>query len=121
MLSNFQLREQLIRLLSGDISLDDFDNWFAGESWNIHKSSDLMAQRLAYAVELRLAEYDDGHLSEPVLLDELRSLVRNYSLLLSDVIVSVGTGSSSRLDIHDWAIQRPWAMPSVDRPRAKAF
>lgn len=85
MTSEIQLREQLFRLLKGEVSLDEFEDRFAQESWNIHKGSDLGAQRLAYAVELRLAEHDSGHLPE----NELR---RELDMLLNaPIIVSIGS------------------------------
>ena len=62
MLAHAELRNQLIRLLNAEMSLDSFEDWFVQSSWNIHQTPDLLAQRLAYAVELRLAEHSDGHL-----------------------------------------------------------
>jgi hypothetical protein len=53
------IREQLGALLSQRISLDDFEQWFAPNSWNIHKSGDPDAQRSAYAIEHQLSRYKD--------------------------------------------------------------
>jgi hypothetical protein len=74
------IREKLIRFLSNDISLDLFEDWLVQQSWNMHKDSNEAALRLASAIELRLAEYSSGHLSECGLRDELRPFVTNYSL-----------------------------------------
>ena len=60
-----EIREQLEKLLSSSISLDEFENWFAPYSWNIHKHGDEETQRLAYAIEHQLSQYEQD-------CDELR-------------------------------------------------
>ncbi|HZR30631.1 MAG TPA: hypothetical protein VFA76_02095 [Terriglobales bacterium] len=77
MMSLIELREQIAKLISGKLSLDDFEDWFAQRSWNMHKDSEIDAQRLAYAIELRLAEHDNGHLPEAELQRELRQLLES--------------------------------------------
>jgi hypothetical protein len=72
MISESQIREKLGRYLRDDVSLDGFEDWFAQSSWNMHKDSGEEAQKLASAIELRLAEHSSGHLSERALRDELR-------------------------------------------------
>jgi hypothetical protein len=54
-----EIRERLEALLSQRISLDDFEDWFAPYTWNIHKNSDEDAQQLAYAIEHQLSQYED--------------------------------------------------------------
>lgn len=54
-----EIRRQLGRLISHELSLDDFDAWFAPYSWNIHKNGDAEAQTIAYAVEHQLSVFDD--------------------------------------------------------------
>ena len=54
-----EIREQLADLLSQRISLDDFEDWFVPYSWNIHKSGDEETQRLAYAIEHQLSQYEE--------------------------------------------------------------
>jgi len=71
MLSENELREELGKLLSKQISLEAFENWFVQHSWNMHKDSSIPAQQLASAIELRLAEYDNGDLPEADLYREL--------------------------------------------------
>lgn len=77
MLSEIELREELSRLLSKEISLNSFEEWFVQHSWNMHKNSDVSAQQLASAIELRLAEYDNGDLPEADLYRELGQLARS--------------------------------------------
>ncbi len=50
-----EIREQLTKLLDGQLSLDDFEDWFLPYSWNIHKQGNPAAQRLAYAIEHQLS------------------------------------------------------------------
>ena len=76
MLAYAELRNEIVRLLAEEVSLDNFEDWFVQRSWNMHKDSDLVAQRLAYAVELRLAEHDGGQLSESDLRKQLLQLSR---------------------------------------------
>jgi len=54
-----EIREKLGSLLSHQMSLDDFEEWFAPYSWNIHKNGDAEAQKLAYAIEHQLSTFDD--------------------------------------------------------------
>ncbi len=94
MFSEIQLREELARYLNGKLSLDDFEDWFARESWNVHKSNDLGAQRMAYAVELRLSEHSNGHLPEDELRNELDQLLRSPVIVFFGQSQAVQTGSS---------------------------
>ena len=72
MISDSQIREKIGRYLRRDLSLDQFEDWIAQQSWNMHKDSSVSAQKLASAVELRLAEHSSGHLDESALREELR-------------------------------------------------
>jgi hypothetical protein len=111
MLSELQLREQLAKFISGEKSRDDFEDWFVRESWNIHKSPELGAQRLVNAIELLLAENSSEHLSDPDLLKELKALASiqyvNYP--------NITSGSTATT----YVIQ-PMEVLSVDTRLAKA-
>jgi hypothetical protein len=72
MISESQIREKLGRYLRRDLSLDQFEDWIAQQSWNMHKDSSEEPQKLASAIELRFAEYSSGHLDESALREELR-------------------------------------------------
>src|SRR5271157_2926735 len=87
MLLFFQLRDQIINLLSHRMPLNEFEDWLVQKSWNLHRSADALTQELAYATQLRLAEYDEDHLSEADLRRELRELADAY-LPLENVRVS---------------------------------
>ncbi len=83
MIAENQIREKIGRYLRSELSLDQFEEWLVERSWNMHRDSDEAAQKLASAVELRLAEYSSGHLDDAQLRDELRQFVTNYSLHFS--------------------------------------
>jgi hypothetical protein len=80
MIAESQIREQIGHYLRGDISMDVFEDWLVQRSWNMHKDSNEAAQKLASAVELRLAEHSSGHLDEQGLRDELRSFVTKFTM-----------------------------------------
>lgn len=80
MIADNQIREQIARYLENKVSLDSFEDWIAQRSWNMHKDSDPLSQKLASAVELRLAEHSSGHLDEANLRAELVQFVTKYVL-----------------------------------------
>ncbi len=111
MLTELQLREQLAKFLSGEMSRDDFEDWFVQESWNIHQSPDLGAARLVNAIELLLAENSSGHLSDSDMVKELKSLASIQYANQSNVI----SGSTA----NTYIIQ-PLEVLSVDIRLVKA-
>jgi hypothetical protein len=78
MISESQIREKLGHYLSKEWSLAQFEDWLAQGSWNMHKDSEEQAQKLASAIELRLAEHSSGHLDEKELRAELQALVNSH-------------------------------------------
>ncbi len=75
MIAESQIRAKLGRYLRNEIPLDVFEDWLVQKSWNMHQDSDEQSQKLASAIELRLAEHSSGHLDEALLRDQLRSFV----------------------------------------------
>jgi hypothetical protein len=94
MISESQIREKLGRYLRRDLSLDQFEDWIAQQSWNMHRDSSDPAQRLASAIELRLAEHSSGHLEEDALREDLRQFANP-----SVVQISFGNASPRPLDV----------------------
>jgi hypothetical protein len=66
------IRERLRRYLANEISLDAFRHWFDVETWDIIDKSPPATQQFAGEIELRLAEYTNGHRTE----DDLRSMLQ---------------------------------------------
>ena len=113
MLSESEIRNQLVRFLAGEISLDEFEDWFVQKSWDAHGGSDPSTQRLASAVELRLAEHSSGHLSEVDLQDELRPFVSQYSVsvsLTAHPITLVSTGASNSFTFRVAQLGQPFGI-----------
>lgn len=100
MLAYDQLRSQLIRFLDKDLSLDDFEDWFVQATWNMHQDSGFLAQRLAYAIELRLAEHTSGHLSDDQLRQEL-SVLAHLNLYQS---ADYQSGASTDFKVTTWVV-----------------
>ncbi len=117
MLSELELRQELAKFLSGQSQLDDFEDWFVRESWNIHKSDELGAQQLVNAIELRLAEHDSGHIPDADLRSELKKLI-DAPMLVFYFSNAPSVQTSGSLSII--APNRPWALRFVDISPAKA-
>lgn len=64
------IRDQLARYLKGEASLREFEEWFTAHTWDVDRIGDQEAQDLTYEIELRLAEFTNGHWTE----DDLRRL-----------------------------------------------
>jgi hypothetical protein len=75
MITEIQIRERLIDYLIRQITLNEFEDWLVQQSWNMHLDSDARAQHLVGMIELRLAEYSNGHLTDDALERELKGLV----------------------------------------------
>ncbi len=75
MITEAQIRDRLFAYLSRDISLNEFEDWLVQQSWNMHQDSAEAAQQLVGAIELRLAEYSNEHLTDEGLERELRGLL----------------------------------------------
>ncbi len=68
------IREYVDQLLANNCSLDEFEDWLVGASWNMHQNADSEVQQLVGFLELHLAEYSAGHLDYSDLIVELRTL-----------------------------------------------
>ena len=73
--SEIEIREQIARFLAKEISLDTFEDWFAPRSWNFHQASSQVLREMVSEIELLLAEFSSGHLTE----DDLRSRLGHFA------------------------------------------
>ncbi len=71
-----QVRAQVARYLSGDVSLAEFQAWFVPRSWDLPGVGEEPAKDLCQEIELALAEYTSGHRTEGELRRLLGDLVR---------------------------------------------
>ena len=76
MIQENEIRAKLLSIAS----LDELEDWLASHSWNMHLDSSLSAQKLVGKIELALAEFYDGHISEPLLRQRLKSLASTYEV-----------------------------------------
>src|SRR5215467_6938192 len=74
------IRERLAHYLAGDSTLERFQDWFVPATWNVAKSGPQGAARLAYAIDLRLAEYSNGDWLESELQKFFRDLLTNVDV-----------------------------------------
>jgi hypothetical protein len=78
-MSENEIRNQLASYLASDIPVEEFEDWIAQRTWNIHQSGDRTAEQLAYAIEAKLAEFSGGHIEETSLRRDLSPLVTDYT------------------------------------------
>ena len=79
MINALAIRSSIGEFLAGEQPLDQFENWLVAHSWNIHKCGEVESQVLAYEIELRLAEYHVGALSEQDLRLELQQIANTFT------------------------------------------
>jgi hypothetical protein len=65
----------LSRYLAGEETLADFQDWLAPLAWE-SDALDADAAELVDSVQLRVAEFTSGHLTEDELREELRTILR---------------------------------------------
>ena len=69
------IRDQILALLSDQISLLEFQDWLVGATWDVEQHADPDAADLAYGSKLALAELSRGDISQATFYDRLRDLV----------------------------------------------
>jgi hypothetical protein len=95
MLQTSEIRDKIIQELSGRLSLEDFEDWLAQRSWNMHLDSSREAQELAADIQLRLAEFSLGHLPETQLREDFKKFVSNFVVHIRDVWEPRSTSNST--------------------------
>ena len=69
-----ELQTQLSRYLNNATTLEEFRDWFDDETWGLAAEPDSLVRQIAGEIELRIAEFTNGHLTEQELRRLLRSL-----------------------------------------------
>ncbi|HUA31957.1 MAG TPA: hypothetical protein VMA09_00005, partial [Candidatus Binataceae bacterium] len=75
MITVSEIRARLCDYLNRQITLNEFEDWLVIRSWNMHQDSTESARRLVGAIELRLSEYSDDHLTDDGLEREFKGLI----------------------------------------------
>ena len=78
MVSEAEIRERVAAFLTGELTLDDFEDWLAQNTWNLQPEGNEHSYRMTHAIEHRLFLYSDNQLNEEGLRDELRPFVERY-------------------------------------------
>ena len=78
-----EIRNQIASYLAGEIDADQFEDWIAQNTWNIHQIKDSDAEKLAYSIEAKLAEFSGGDIDEAVLRGALLPFVTSFTPELS--------------------------------------
>lgn len=76
---DLEIHNQLVRYVAQEISAEQFRDWFDVATWDVEQSGNRTAQELAGEIELRLAEFSSGHLTEEELRAKLRPLIGVFS------------------------------------------
>lgn len=74
-----KISKQASRYLAGQISLNQFEDWFVPATWDNHKSNDSRAESLADDIEMFLSEYRDGVLTREEFRQELEAATRPFA------------------------------------------
>jgi hypothetical protein len=74
MIREEEIRDAIQHYLSGQ-SLEEFEEWLAVKSWNMHQDSDPAVQKVVGNIQALIAEHDYGHLSEALLRQRLNNLI----------------------------------------------
>jgi hypothetical protein len=69
------VQRYLATYLNGEISLPQFRDWFDAETWDIDMQPDTPLGQVVGEIELRLAEFTNGHRTEDDLRYHLESLL----------------------------------------------
>src|SRR5713101_2881731 len=107
----FTLREHLNDLVEGTTTLDEFDEWFAVNTWDDSNVS-VDARQLASRVELILAEFTSGHWTWPEALRELASLTQRIEVAWGGALIRT-TGANVREVIRVALPEHPSAAGSI--------
>jgi hypothetical protein len=90
-----QIHELLAQYLSGQISLRDFKRRFVSATWDVAQLGNRDAERLVYEIELRLAEFSNGHWTEPEFKRILRPILETYRVGWSEESVRTGVSAET--------------------------
>lgn len=93
---DLEISYRLVRYITGDESLADFRRWLLPVVWNLAEPENDEVSQLANRIELRLAEFMNGHWTEDDLRELFQRLVPLTSGIGTDMIPTVtGTAPSA--------------------------
>jgi len=83
MIRESEVRERVRAVLANTLALDQFEDWLAQHSWNMHLDSDPSVQGLVTSIQMALDEYAAGGLTEAKLRAEFAALLEMIILAIS--------------------------------------
>jgi hypothetical protein len=117
MVKENEIRHRLADALASG-RMDDFEDWFVGESWNVHQFGNVELEKFVYGLELRFAEYSSGHLDGAALREELRGYLGAGSINIGVPPPTVLVRSGSSLTT---SVSQDWQKQPVDTSREVVF
>jgi hypothetical protein len=81
MASVSEISDKVREFLNGGISFEEFEEWSASYSWDIHQRAGQKIQDLAYAVRGVLVEYSSGDIDEKRLREDLENTIRPFAVI----------------------------------------
>ncbi len=100
------VRDKLGSYLLGEISLEDFREWFIPVLCVVDDSHNHAAINMVYEIELRLVEFSNDYWSENELKNLLRPIVENYYIEIDGPNLVLG----SNAQLVEWSMM----LPSLD-------
>jgi hypothetical protein len=114
MIQKADIEAHLRSVLSGDVSLEDFEDWLDDASWNMHADSDPAAIAAAESALLALSEMALAYRSEQSARAELEIIlgaIVNKILVSSPVDVSDEISNRIMRAYPRLANSQPWIRP----------
>jgi len=99
MLSELEIRSQLIGLLTDKIQLEEFHEWLSLNSVDMHLDSSEEASALAAEIQYLLVEYMNESFDYESLRQHLTRLANNFHAVYFDTPVTVTAKSSNSSDV----------------------
>lgn len=93
---NFDIRDHLAGYLAGQLTRKDFVDWFTSATWDQVKNSDTLTADLIGEINLLLAEFSNGDLTENELQACLRPFVEDYRAVLTQEAQQLTFGAGDR-------------------------
>ncbi len=84
------IREKLVEYLTSRMTLDVFKQWFLSTTWDVEETANKPLCSLIAEIHLRLAEFSEGHWTEPEMREIFAPMTQSYK-----VSISYGTQSST--------------------------
>lgn len=81
----FEIREHLFSYVAGEISLQEFEDWFFPKAWESDQLNDGALLDLIYQIKLDWSEYTDGDWPEEDLRRMWRSLAEKFTISSSPI------------------------------------